>query len=68
MTQQILLDREEVNVALCVTCHFYRKTALFQFCQHESAKYIVGSVEEFHTCQHMRRSDGLCGPSGRLAQ
>ncbi len=70
MTQQAVRAREEVDITGCIRCPSYTDTGIFQLCKHERSSYVIGSAgaTEFHTVQHMRSSDGLCGPERRLGR
>ncbi len=64
--QRDLLPQEDVNVTGCIRCAYYKKTSIFLLCEHSASVYSVGESKAPHTCQHMRRSVGVCGPDHRL--
>ena len=68
MSQQVVYPYEVPDVTQCKRCGFHKKVELFQLCTHGLSAYTNGVPGEFHSCQHMRRDGGQCGPELRLAK
>lgn len=64
--QRNSLAYEEVDVTGCIRCVHHEKANVFLLCKHPSSTYSFADQSDFHTCNHMRREAGACGPDRRL--
>ena len=66
LQQRSVAAQEEVDVTGCIRCANHKNTGIFLLCEHPSSVYTYAEQKDFHTCAHMRREAGACGPDKRL--